>query len=69
MCGLRYQVSLTAGTILDHTKTRLTTWFWAAVGSAAVTDKRGLSDQEVDGSNTSLRWLKEVEELRVRSEV
>lgn len=41
-CGAcRYQVSLTAGTILHNTKTPLTVWFWAAY--LAVTDKRGLS--------------------------
>ena len=39
--GCRYQVSLTAGTILHNTKTPLTAWFWAAY--LAVTDKRGLS--------------------------
>ena len=37
----RYQVSLTAGTILHNTKTPLTAWFWAAY--LAVTDKRGIS--------------------------
>jgi transposase-like protein len=37
----RYQVSLTAGTILHNTKTPLTTWFWAAY--LRVTDKRGMS--------------------------
>lgn len=37
----RYQVSLTAGTILHNTKTPLTTWFWAAYLTA--TDKRGIS--------------------------
>ncbi len=37
----RYQVSLTAGTILHNTKTPLTVWFWAAY--LAVTDKRGIS--------------------------
>lgn len=37
----RYQVSLTAGTILHNTKTALTVWFWAAY--LAVTDKRGIS--------------------------
>jgi len=37
----RYQVSLTAGTILHNTKTPLTTWFWATY--LTVTDKRGLS--------------------------
>jgi transposase-like protein len=37
----RYQVSLTAGTVLHNTKTALTVWFWAAY--LAVTDKRGIS--------------------------
>ena len=37
----RYQVSLTAGTILHNTKTPLSVWFWAAY--LAVTDKRGIS--------------------------
>lgn len=37
----RYQVSLTAGTVLHNTKTSLTTWFWAAY--LTVTDKRGMS--------------------------
>lgn len=37
----RYQVSLTAGTVLHNTKTPLTTWFWAAY--LVTTDKRGLS--------------------------
>src|SRR5687768_2643269 len=37
----RYQVSLTAGTILHNTKTPLTVWFWAAY--LTVTDKRGIS--------------------------
>ena len=37
----RYQVSLTAGTILHNTKTPLTVWFWAAY--LMTTDKRGLS--------------------------
>jgi transposase-like protein len=37
----RYQVSLTAGTILHRTKTPLTVWFWAAY--LCVTDKRGIS--------------------------
>src|ERR1700733_2952956 len=39
--GCRYQVSLTAGTILHNTKTPLTAWFWAAY--LMTTDKRGLS--------------------------
>ena len=37
----RYQVSLTAGTILHNTKTPLTVWCWATY--LTVTDKRGLS--------------------------
>jgi transposase-like protein len=37
----RYQVSLTAGTILPNTKTPLTVWFWATY--LTVTDKRGMS--------------------------
>ena len=39
--GRRYQVSLTAGTILHNTKIPLTVWFWAAY--LMTTDKRGLS--------------------------
>jgi len=39
--GCRYQVSLTAGTILHNTKIPLTVWFWAAY--LMTTDKRGLS--------------------------
>jgi hypothetical protein len=34
-------VSLTAGTVLHHTKTPLKGWFWAAY--LTVTDKRGIS--------------------------
>ena len=37
----RYQVSVTAGTVLHNTKQPLTTWFWAAY--LVTTDKRGLS--------------------------
>src|SRR6059036_2636117 len=37
----RYQVSLTAGTILHNTKTALTVWFWATY--LTVTDKRSMS--------------------------
>src|ERR1700704_2755830 len=37
----RYQLSLTAGTILHNTKTPLTVWFWAAY--LTVTDTRGMS--------------------------
>jgi transposase-like protein len=39
--GCRYQVSLTAGTILHNTKTSLSIWFWAAY--LMTTDKRGVS--------------------------
>jgi transposase-like protein len=39
--GCRYQVSLTAGTILHNTKTPLSIWFWAAY--LMTTDKRGVS--------------------------
>ena len=39
--GCRYQVSLTAGTILHNTKTPLILWFWAVY--LTVTDKRGIS--------------------------
>ncbi|MDI3467258.1 MAG: Mobile element protein [Nitrospira sp.] len=35
----RYQVSVTAGTVLHNSKTPLTTWFWAAY--LMTTDKRG----------------------------
>jgi len=37
----RYQVSLTAGTVLHRTKVPLTVWFWAAY--LMTTDKRGIS--------------------------
>jgi transposase-like protein len=37
----RYQVSVTAGTVLHNSKTPLSTWFWAAY--LMTTDKRGLS--------------------------
>ena len=37
----RYQVSLTAGTILHNTKTPLAVWFWATY--LTVTDKRSMS--------------------------
>src|SRR6266852_3453328 len=37
----KYQVSLTAGTILHNTKIPLTVWFWAAY--LMTTDKRGIS--------------------------
>lgn len=37
----RYQVSLTAGTVLHNTKIPLTFWFWAAY--LMTTDKRGIS--------------------------
>jgi len=39
--GCRYQVSLTAGTVLHRTKIPLTHWFWAAY--LTTTDKRGVS--------------------------
>jgi len=39
--AVRHQVSLTSGTILHHTKTPLTLWFWAAY--LMTTDKRGVS--------------------------
>ena len=39
--GCRHQVSVTAGTTLDNTKTPLTVWFWAAY--LMTTDKRGVS--------------------------
>ena len=37
----RYQVSVTAGTVLHNTKQPLTVWFWAAY--LVTTDKRGFS--------------------------
>ena len=37
----RYQVSLTAGTVLHNTKLPLTVWFWAVY--LMTTDKRGIS--------------------------
>ena len=37
----RYQVSLTAGTVLHNTRTPLSAWFWAAY--LMTTDKRGIS--------------------------
>ena len=37
----RYQVSLTAGTVVHRTRTPLTTWFWAAY--LMTTDNRGIS--------------------------
>ena len=39
--GYRHQVSRTAGTMLHHTKTPLTQWFWAAY--LMTTDTRGIS--------------------------
>lgn len=39
--GCRYQVSLTAGTVLHNTKTPLPLWFWAAY--LMTTDTRGIS--------------------------
>lgn len=40
-CRNQVSLSLTAGTILHNTKTRLTVWFWAPY--LMTTDKRGLS--------------------------
>ena len=39
--GCRHQVSLTAGTIFQNTRTPLAVWFWAAY--LMTTDKRGVS--------------------------
>lgn len=39
--GCRHQISLTAGTIFQGTRTPLTVWFWAAY--LMTTDKRGIS--------------------------
>src|SRR5207244_4764155 len=49
----RVQVSLTAGTILDNTKTPLTVWFWAAY--LMTTDKRGVSALLLQ-RQFALRW-------------
>ena len=49
----RLQVSLTAGTILDNTKTPLTVWFWAAY--LMTTDKRGVSALLLQ-RQFALRW-------------
>lgn len=55
----RYQVSLTAGTILHNTKTPLTVWFWAAY--LVVTDKRGISalllQQQLGLSRYETAWM------------
>jgi transposase-like protein len=55
----RYQVSLTAGTILHNTKTPLTTWFWAAY--LTVTDKRGISalllQRQLDLRRYETAWM------------
>jgi len=49
----RLEVSLTAGTILDNTKTPLTVWFWAAY--LMTTDKRGVSALLLQ-RQFALRW-------------
>jgi hypothetical protein len=46
----RYQVSLTAGTILHNTKTPLTVWFWATY--LTVTDKRGTQQSDARRKDT-----------------
>lgn len=55
----RYQVSVTAGTILHNSKTPLTTWFWAAY--LMTTDKRGLSalllQQQLGLSRYETAWM------------
>jgi transposase-like protein len=51
--GCRVQVSLTAGTILDNTKTPLTVWFGAAY--LMTTDKRGVSALLLQ-RQFALRW-------------
>src|SRR6266478_2973927 len=47
--GCRYQVSLTAGTILHNTKTPLILWFWATY--LTVTDKRASRPSYSNGSS------------------
>jgi len=55
----RYQVSLTAGTILHNTKTPLTVWFWAAY--LMTTDKRGISalllQRQLDLHRYETAWM------------
>lgn len=55
----RYQVSVTAGTILHNSKTPLMTWFWAAY--LMTTDKRGLSalllQQQLGLSRYETAWM------------
>lgn len=55
----RYQVSVTAGTILHRTKTPLTVWFWAAY--LMTTDKRGLSalllQRQLGLGNYETAWM------------
>jgi transposase-like protein len=54
----RYQTSLTSGTVLDRSKTPLTTWFWAAY--LVATDKRGVSALQLHrqlGGSYKTSWL------------
>lgn len=55
----RYQVSVTAGTILHRTRTPLTVWFWAAY--LMTTDKRGLSalllQRQLGLGNYETAWM------------
>jgi transposase-like protein len=55
----RYQVSITAATILHNTKTPLTVWFWATY--LAVTDTRGLSAlllrRQLDLNRYETAWM------------
>src|SRR5713226_10463084 len=57
--GCRHQVSLTSGTILHNTKTRLTVWFWAAY--LMTTDKRGVSalllQRQLDLQRYETAWM------------
>src|SRR5665213_3923038 len=50
--GCRRQTSVTAGTILNNTKTPLTVWFWAAY--SMTTDKRGISALQKQRRNSTL---------------
>lgn len=56
-CGK--QTSATSGTVLDHTRLALTTWFYAAFMMA--TDKRGISavllNQQLDLGNHKTAWF------------
>jgi transposase-like protein len=57
--GCRHQVSLTAGTSLNNTKTPLTVWFWAAY--LMTTDKRGVSalllQRQLELSRYETAWM------------